>query len=413
MFIVLILCILLAGYSIVNKIDEQMIIIEKVALGYLIGIGFVTIIMLLYDIFGIKITVLSLHISTTSAIVLLNYKYLKNIQKLLNNIKKLLKYNITLTNINILWALLAGLLIVALFSSTIKALYWPTHAYDNVAGYDLIGKVIAAEGSVNNSLMDENGMPMSGLSNRIKYPPLVSGSFAIAYLCGLRASKIISSLFFISFIIWVYWTLKRHSNPLSAILITLLLAVTPELFAFSSLSTTNIPAAIYIVVSIVYLYEWTNTRIIGTLVNASVMLALACWARSDSIVFIISGIPFVYFKAISGKRWIPIVVYMTISSSVYIFWLAYTSTVINISQDVFTHYLFWDPERIKLMLRSIYRILFNSSMFGITFYLFIIMDTKQLKKALKQSKYIYTSIKNVAQSGMSREIAVYIVNKQL
>jgi len=113
---------------------------------------------------------------------------------------------------------------------------------------------MAAEGRIDNSLFDGDGRPLAGLSNRVKYPPLVSGSFAIAYLYGLQTSKIITSLYFLFFTALFYQMIRRLIDPMVAIIITFFTMITPEFFAFTSLSTTNIPTAIYLTFAFIYLY---------------------------------------------------------------------------------------------------------------------------------------------------------------
>ncbi|MCK4798233.1 MAG: glycosyltransferase family 39 protein, partial [Spirochaetes bacterium] len=285
----------------------------------------------------ISFNLLILLFITGFMIIILNLKNYKNILSYISNIKI---PKIEIKRINLVWLFFFLIISFLLFGSIAKSLYWPTAAYDNVAGYDLMAKVMANEGEIKNSLFEINDAPILGSAKRIIYPPLVAGSFAIAYLNDLSTSKLMSSLFFLTFVIVFYALLKKYTGPTSSILFTFFLVITPEMFAFTSLSTTNIPTAVYASLAIIYLFVWLDKNEKQYLIISAILMALASWCRSDSIIFSFAGLTIIFFKIIKSKNWSNLVVFSLISFSLIYLFFGTIPFIINSSGNVYCVFIF-------------------------------------------------------------------------
>ncbi len=359
------------GFSIIiflhrNSETTSITIDELLGLAFLIGIGLETVFMFIFDLLNIKINAFTLGMSSIAIISWVVFYKREFFKSYLMRFRKI-SFNLSLQNVNIAWAVILLLIIIFLLANVLKSLFWPTTAYDSVAGYDLMGKVIAAEGKINVSLFKTGSV-----GPRSIYPPLIEGSFAYAYIFGSQSSKIISSLTYISLILVFYAFLKKYVTNFNAIFFTLLLIGTPEMFAYSSLSLSNVPSAAYASLGLLYLFMWFENQEKNLLYIASILLGLNVWSRNDGIVFSITGLVLMVFYAYKNKSWKEIAIYGSISFAPFIFWTLYLKYTIGIVQDRFVNHLFWDTNRFERLMLWIKLLVFNSQYYGLTFYLFLI-----------------------------------------
>ena len=390
MIILGIILVLSLGLSVINYISKDFSILEKIGLAFLIGIGFETIFMFIYDILNMKFNVIMLCIISILFIIILNIRNIKNFRVIFKKLKKNKPQfpKINYKKINLVWLFFFILICVLIYGSAAKSLYWPTFAYDNVAGYDLMGKVVASEGKINNSLFEINNTPILGSARRCIYPPLVSGSFALAYLCNLPTSKLISTLFFIFFVISFYASLRLFTNKTNSIIITFFTVITPEMFAFSSLSTTNIPIAIYGSLSIIYLYIWLNRREQRYLLIASLLMGFNIWTRSDAVVFNVAGFIVLLFDALKNRNWKELLIYSIIAFLPFIAWNLYIKFNINVDQNVFINKPFWDSNKFNGVLTWVKNLVTNTNLYGISFYAFFVSIIINIKNIFKEKTSI-------------------------
>lgn len=390
MIILGIILVLFLGLSVINCISKKFSILEKIGLAFLIGIGFETIFMFICDILNMKFNVIILCIISIFFIIILNINNIKNFKILVKKLKKFKPQfsKINYKKTNLVWLFFFILICILLYGSAAKSLYWPTFAYDNVAGYDLMGKVMATEGKVNNSLFEINDTPILGSARRCIYPPLVSGSFAFAYLCNLPTSKLISTLFLIFFVISFYASLRLFANKTNSIIITFFTVITPEMFAFSSLSTTNIPTAIYGALSIIYLYVWLNRRKQRYLLIASLLMGFNIWTRSDAVVFNMAGFIVLLFDALKNRNWKELLIYSVIAFLPFIAWNLYIKFNINVDQNVFINKPFWDSNKFNSILTWVKNLVTNTNLYGISFYVFFVSIIINIKNIFKEKTSI-------------------------
>lgn len=378
MIILGIFIVYILGFSVTfflfKKDDEgKLSIQETLGLSFLIGIGLVTVFMFLLDILHIRITAGMLLLVSAIVIAAFGWKNFRLVPGYFKAVRSK-QPGFRPAEVNLAWTAIILIICFLLIGSVAKSLYWPTTSYDSVAGYDLMAKTIAAEGKINVSLFDLDIAGKRGI-----YPPLVEGSFAYAYLFGSESSKIITSLTYLSLILLFYALLRKYVNPLNAILFSLFLIVTPEMFAHSSLSLSNIPGAAYAAPGIIYLFLWMDKKQKSYLYISAVLLGLNVWARNDGIVFNVVGFLLLLYDAFKSKRWNEVILFSVISFVPLFAWTIYLKLVIGVSQDRFVHHLFWDAERFSLLTGWIKRLVFDVNLYGLTFYIFLLAVVLNIK----------------------------------
>ena len=382
--------VLILGISIINKISSEFSLLEKIGAGYLVGIASVTIMMFILELISIRFTGDLLLVIMFILIMVINYKVFLKFRFYIEKIKtKCQLPKVDFKKISFVWIIFMLLTVIIVYGSVRKSLFWPTFAYDNVTGYDLMGKVMGNEGEINNSLFEINKEPIKGSHTRIIYPILVSGSFAFAYLFGLETSKIMTSLFLVAFVIVYYGLLKKISSPTTAIIFTFLMIITPEMYAFTSLSTTNIPFAIYTSIGYLYLYLWLAEGKYGNLLLAAIFLALCCWTRSEGIFFLFAGSLVLLYSTIRNKTWKEFLIFIFPGLLLFFTWNLYVKFNFNIEQNVFQSSLFWDAEKISIILNWVINLITNTQLYGISFYILVIIILLNLKFIMHKDKSTY------------------------
>ena len=175
-------------------------------------------------------------------------------------------------------ALIAALVVVI----ATKALLWPVVNYDSVAGYDLLGKIIAHEGTLHNSVFDNiNSLE----SNRTGYPPLYPYSLAFAHITGAVNPKITCIFWYAPMAICFYTLLRHYVTPLGSALFTLLLMSAPDYADFSSLSSNNPPLAFYAGLGLICIYLWYDKGIREYYLLGTTLIVFGMWDRLEAIFF--------------------------------------------------------------------------------------------------------------------------------
>ena len=377
-------CIFLSGFMIMNIISTEFSLGQKIGLSMPLGFGLSTVIMLLANFLRVKFSIelifsLSLLIVAFVGIIVLRKKKLASIVNL--NFKRFRN----LQYLNLSWIFLVLVLCYIVYGITAKALFWPPAAYDSVAGYDYMAKVVAAEGNFNNSIFDQAN-PTSSI--RHSYPPFVPGSYAIAYMLGFQSSKISVVLIFVSLIIYFWSLLRKYTSETAAIFFTLLMTSVPEFLAMSALSLTNVPQTLFASSGLLALFEYHKESRKQYLILGTVLLGLNVWTRSDGIIFIAGGGVMLLYHFISKKKfeWKSLSIYSIFSMLPFIVWQLFMK--INIkgiysNSDVFVKHLFWDGEKMSELMSLIWNIISSIQLYGVVFTLFgiiLLLNFKFLRK---------------------------------
>lgn len=263
MLLLSILITLVVGFSIITAISTKFSYLEKIGASFLVGMGAQVMWMVLCDFVGISINLVSVYVGSLllwfgswAYIILVRKTTLKEAVYPYNPFKgkDLIRFNLP-------WMALMGGVAYLLWAISSKCLFWPTFEFDSVAGYDLMAKVLAHEGSFNNSLFMSNGQSIYNTAHRTIYPPLTAASFAYAYMSGAAVPKIMTTLFYSSLLIFFYGAMRRvGATHLNTAFTLLLILFIPEMTSHAALSQTNIPQAAYTATGLICIFLWAKNK---------------------------------------------------------------------------------------------------------------------------------------------------------
>jgi hypothetical protein len=268
----------------------------------------------------------SLLIGTNLAvIVLLTYKYTLSMDDLKNKWAEFLNEAKSANYVAIfLFCIIAWLF----YAIAAKNLFWPPAEDDSITSFDKLGRVMAMEGRLKVSLFQYNLQGAAGV-----YPPLFHGSFAYCYIFGAETPKIVITLFFLSLLLIFYQAVKNYVGATGAMLFTLILMATPELYAHAALALGNMPTATYICAAILSTYLWIDRGDKKYFWLGAIMMGFTVWIRSDAIAFVIAALFIVFIHLIRTKDFKRFIIYSAFAVLPFIGWLLYVKLKIDLPQS--------------------------------------------------------------------------------
>ncbi len=369
MIIIGIILSVLIGFTFLHFVAPRFNIYEKVGLSFILGIFFQWFVLFLLNIVGLEINLISVLGISLLLILFFTYFNFKRDKKLL----KIIFREADQVKITFAWVVLLGLLSYLMYGAAVKCLFWPIAEYDSMTGYNLMGKMIASEGTFKVSIFEYPFATAYEIA-RFIYPPLVASGLAYFYIFGADNAKIYILCLFVSFIIAFYGLLKNRLSDTIAIFITLLMMVTPEFFSHVSLGLTNLPNAIYTSLSFICFYYWLQNRSNSYFIVSLILMAGSMWSRSDSIVFVAGyGLLFL-IEFVKTREWIKPLIYLSSCFAMFMIWNLFIKVNVGAnSSDFFVKSLFWDSNKFtQIFSKSFDLMLGSGTLYGITFYAFVI-----------------------------------------
>jgi Dolichyl-phosphate-mannose-protein mannosyltransferase len=370
------------GVSVINTVAYRLKSAEKIAFAFPVGMGVNSIIFFTAELLHLSLKSINSFLSfeiflviVLSSLTIRKTKYRFSFNILINK----LRFD-KFPPLNPAWIFLTGVILFITYILICKSLFWPIALYDSITGYDFIAKAMAQEGTLNSSIFQKEN-PLYSI--RSLYPPLVPINFGFAYLIGHASSQIVVLIFFISTLFSFYLFLRRKSTHLCAAFFTLLLIITPEFAAFSTISTTNIPCAFYTSFGILCLYIWTTEQNKNYFTIGTLFIVLAVWTRTEAIVFAAGGGLMLLFNR-TGSDKIKLLLLLGVACfGSLALWQFYIKEILNISgTQLILHQLSWDPDKLLRMLHQIKLVTFSTQYFGLTILLFWAMIFINLKNLL-------------------------------
>jgi hypothetical protein len=320
MIIISIFLIFFFGYELTGVFFRKSEALERLSLGFVLGIGLFTLIWFLLNLTGVAYSLLSGTILLLVLIVLLR-PFLKSPAWDIRYFK-----NMDLAE-KILLIIIIGLFV----SSFIGDLYFPVRHWDSLTLYDFRAKLFA-----------ETGFMTKAISNGafFGYPLLTSLSHTWVYLSGFSNPSFIYSFFYISFVANFFVNLKKLKIKRVAVLfLTLLVTVSPRIFDHSLSAYTNLPYLTYIVMGSIYLYFGIKNKDFGSFIISSVLIGLSTWTRSTEPFWLSCVIVAAIFPLI-GKKWLWPVLYILGVGSIMLPWryfqTLYHEGTVNVAGQVFS-----------------------------------------------------------------------------
>lgn len=369
MLIILFLVLLFfLGLEITFILRVKMNLAERLAVSYLLGIGILTFAVFLLDfVFNINFCLnntFSVLVSLCAILFAFEYKKTVTFFKDIRFEKKSLKPK-TL----VFWGF-----ILAIFAFTLLVnSFWPISDWDALALYDFRAKVF---------LVDTNLVHAAQFNSYfIQYPLLTSLSHLFVYQVGLGNPKFIYSLFYLSFIVIFYYSLRKKVSENKAILFTVILFLMPETFSNATMAYTNLPYMVYLCSGTFYLYDWIKKKERPSLLLSAFLVGLSSWVRITEL-FWLAPILIVLVVAFKNKRWKELIYYPTIILLFYLSWKIFINyickTITPILGAIGLSYISIlkeiNFERILSVINYLYTYVFSS--WGLIFLLFLIVIIK-------------------------------------
>lgn len=152
------------------------------------------------------------------------------------------------------------------------------------------------------------------------YPPLYSLSLSYSFMLGFESSKIIPTLFFISFAIAFFGLTWSASSVTIASILTLFALVTPEMLAQSAINTTSVPQASIAALGIMSLVNWEKTKHNGYFFLSIALLSANGFIRSEGIIYIGLAFLFVIFIGYQRKEFRKPLVFILFTMIPFVLW---------------------------------------------------------------------------------------------
>ncbi len=364
----------LLGAVLLLSISSKLGLLELAGLSFPVGIGVQTVIMVLLDAIGVRLSINSMLWSSVLFILLLSGWMFYKKENLLR--WKQEAFKVDLSGLNLLWLVFVAAMIVVEVMNFSRCVYFPVIDRDSLAGFDLLGKVIASEGTIRNlSLFNSPNFYESARSagSYISYTPFTQCSYAYVYMAGAETSKIVNALHYLSFIIAFYGVLRRFAVPALAAVVTFFAFITPEFISFSSLSSTNVMHAFYASLGVLFFVAWYYKRERSLLWISTLLLMLNIWTRSEGIVFIGACCCILLWDTLRSKNWRQLIVFSLLCVLPFIFWNLFLKFNNLEAVQVFIFKPFWDAKKLMIIHHEMWNNLITSiPLFGWTFLFFAI-----------------------------------------
>ncbi len=367
------LVIFILGLSIINLVAYKIKVLAKIGFSLPIGMGINSFVMFSLNLFHIPINKINLLLGIDTGIIIFCFIGFYFVNKsIISSGSLFTKIDFKKAfNLNLAWIFLFSYAAYLVYAITVKSMFWPTYNSDSVDGYDFLARVIAREGTINNSIFNPDNL-LIGV--RSLYPPLVPLNFAFAYLLGFEDSKIVVALFFISLFVSFYAMTTKHTTPLAGALFSFFLVITPEFAAFSALSSSNPPCAFYSGIGMICLYTYYRFKEKPYLFIGILFIMLAVWTRTEAVLFALAGTIYLLSIPFNKKQLISVALLGFCSLVALLSWQIYMTSILHVESPMpIIKKLFWDPEKLSRILSQVKFVTFNTQFYGIIIYLFIMI----------------------------------------
>lgn len=257
------LLITIIGFLFLNLISDYLNTIEKVSLGYILSAGVFTFTLFILNILGVRFSQLNswvLLITEFLLLLSLNIFY-----------KKDLSFNVKIPKFNILSKISLGLLLLLFTISVISSLYWPVRRWDSITLYDFRAKSFHQTGYMDDAI---------SRGHFFIYPLNTSLLHLFVYQNNFENPGIVHSLFFIFSMIFMYSHISRKTDQNYAFFWLPIIAMLSKFFEYSMITYTNLIYSVYIVVGILLLEIWRDSKDKSLLFLSLLSIGLSIWTRS-------------------------------------------------------------------------------------------------------------------------------------
>ena len=179
-------------------------------------------------------------------------------------------------------------------------------------------------------------------------------------------------------------------NRLCSVIFLLLLIATPEMYAFSSLTSSNIPLAIYTSLSILYSFDYIKYKKNNSYFFLILMLCGSCWIRNESIMFLFAIFLIILFRFLKTKENKKKLFYFVCPFLLFIVWQFVSSYAVEgdtIRKSIISNLANFDFNFLFLGYKVMLETFFSLGYYGIVFPFFVISIVLSVKKINNHDLY--------------------------
>lgn len=360
--------------------------IEKISLGYGIGLGVVSYVVFLLSLVGFRITRTLLLIIVMAGVLplfidILRKKGLRKIKELnyfrlislftkilfcqsfvfisilsLGYLRRLVYFSFVNVAVVVFLLVVFGILLVSLLgrkrirkfikrssilmplevffvvlifdfflASLILTLYWPVFIWDALTLFDSRAKIFLDQGT---ALLYHDQFTLRYLT---AYPFMTSIYHFIVYLAGGVNPQFIYSFFYLFLLLGFYSFLKKECSIKIALLSSFLLGSTPIFFHHSTFAYTNLCFVYYFSLGLLYFYRGLKKDVKGELLIGVFLFGLSAWLRPGTEIFFLATLFGIVVYSIAKRNFKPVFWLLIFYLFFSLPWYYYTRIVLDIN----------------------------------------------------------------------------------
>ena len=285
-FLLLALAQLAAGFGVLTLFKLQLRPGLLLPLSVLTGIAVFSLVPFLLQLCHIPLTRVTVFTALTAVCLLLNIRLREGLARLKENkagsARRLKLYELPFL----------ALILFIVFVSVWRCFYFPPLSRDATSGPEAIAEYAFREHTLINSVFSVN---LESNNNPFK-PPYVISLQLIYKLAGFPFGQVWLSVIFMSFIVFLYRALSFTLHRLIAGLLILFFLAVPELYAYTFLILFDYSAVVYFFLSFYFLFAFFDSGQKNQLAFAGLLLGIATYARSETLVLGMLVLPLIYWQ---------------------------------------------------------------------------------------------------------------------
>lgn len=168
-----------------------------------------------------------------------------------------------------------------------RCYYLPPTSRDALSGPEAIAEFAVREHTMINSFFN---IDLSTTNNQFKSPFLTSLQL-ICKMAGFPFGQIWLSAVFISFMVFLYHSLKEKLHPIIAGLLLLLFLMTPEVYAYTFMILYDYSNMIFFFLSLWFLFGYFRNKTSSWFYFSGLLMGIATYIRSETLVLAILFLP--------------------------------------------------------------------------------------------------------------------------
>jgi hypothetical protein len=323
-FLFLLLCYLLSGYGLLNLFAMRLKAAYMITLSLLLGVAVASFIPFLLQLFYIVITGPTVFGALLLAALLLNIPSFLQIRKEGGAafMRRFRPGRLSVRPYELPYWLIIGFLI---FVSVWRCYYLPPTSRDALSGPEAIAEYAVREQTMINSFFR---IDLWSTNNQFKSPFLISLQ-VIYKLAGFRFGQVWLSIIFICFVVFLYNALREKLHPIIAGLLLLLFLMTPEMYAYTFMILYDYSNMVFYFLGLYFLFRAlasagspatvtrpqvappgptpsrlpaTPTRSPATLAFAGLLLGIATYIRSETLVLVVLLLPLILVEQLRDAK---------------------------------------------------------------------------------------------------------------